>query len=283
MSNSGTLMLSNSEYVQNQAKFYSSLLEKQELSDVTLACDGFKVWGHRTILAASSLFFRDVIINSKHQNPFIYLKGINKELLESLIKFIYIGEATVQTDKLERFVELGNELQIIGLMEEDSFEKNYEIKNNLNQKKSQSKKSRKKASESTKAENGSDSLKVEEIEGSVSMEQVQKLMHKKLASWTWNSGDLATEVKKRMSTKFDEHGRIHHICAVCKTESKTTTKLREHIETHLEGFSHECQICGKSKKTTSALNQHVQKYHINANEVVDKSGKKANSEDNVLE
>ena len=100
-----SLLLSNNEYLQNQARFYSDLLESQELTDVTLACDGYQVRAHRTVISASSLFFRDVIKNSKHQNPFIYLKGLSKETLESMLQFIYAGEATVLTENLERLIE----------------------------------------------------------------------------------------------------------------------------------------------------------------------------------
>ena len=113
-----SLLMSNSEYIQNQTKFYSDLLESQELTDVTLACDGYQVGAHRTVISASSLFFRDVIKNSKHQNPFIYLKGVSKETLESMLHFIYAGEATVQSENLEQLVEVGKDLEVIGLMQE---------------------------------------------------------------------------------------------------------------------------------------------------------------------
>ena len=125
----GSLLLSNSEYIQNQAKFYSDLLESQELTDVTLACDGYQVGAHRTVLSASSLFFQDVIKNSKHQNPFIYLKGVSKESLESMLQFIYDGEATVKSENLERLIEIGNELKVIGLMEDEIYN-NENVENN---------------------------------------------------------------------------------------------------------------------------------------------------------
>ena len=58
-----------------QTKFYNELFEKQELTDVILACDdGFQIGVHRTIISASSLFFREVIMNSNNTNSFIYLK-----------------------------------------------------------------------------------------------------------------------------------------------------------------------------------------------------------------
>ena len=115
----GSLLLSNSEFVQTQADFYSDLLKNQELTDVTLACDGYQIGVHKTVISASSLFFRDVIKNSKHQKLFIFLKGVSKETLDTILQFVYIGEATVQSENLERLVEVGNELKVIGLMEED--------------------------------------------------------------------------------------------------------------------------------------------------------------------
>ena len=115
----GSLLLSNSDFVQTQANYYSDLLKNQELTDVTLACDGYQIGVHKTVISASSLFFRDVIKNSKHQNLFIFLKGVSKETLDSILQFVYIGETTVQSENLERLVEVGNELKVIGLMEED--------------------------------------------------------------------------------------------------------------------------------------------------------------------
>ena len=114
-----SLLISNSDYVETQARFYSDLLKNQELTDVTLACNGYQIGVHRTVISASSLFLRDVIKNSKHQNIFIFLKGVSKETLDSLLQFIYAGEATVPSESLERLVEVGNELKVIGLMEED--------------------------------------------------------------------------------------------------------------------------------------------------------------------
>ena len=74
-----TLQLTNSDFLKNQAKYYNDLLESQELSDITLACDGYQVGAHKTILSASSEFFREVIRKSKHVNPYIYLKGVKKK------------------------------------------------------------------------------------------------------------------------------------------------------------------------------------------------------------
>ena len=113
-----SLKLAYSDCSNEQTKFYTELFEKQELTDVTLACDdGFQFKAHRTIISASSLFFREVIMTSNNTNPFIYLKGVNQESLQSLLEFIYAGETVVNTENVDDLVAIGSELKILGIME----------------------------------------------------------------------------------------------------------------------------------------------------------------------
>ena len=113
-----SLKLAYSDRSNEQTKFYNELFEKQELTDVTLACDdGFLIKAHRTIISASSLFFREAIMNSNNTNPFFYLKGVNQESLQSLLEFIYEGETVVKIEKVDDLVAKGNELKILGIME----------------------------------------------------------------------------------------------------------------------------------------------------------------------
>ena len=113
-----SLKLAYSDCSIKQTNFYNSLFEKQELTDVTLACDdGFQIKAHRTIISASSLFFREAIMNSNNTNPFFYLKGVNQESLQSLLEFIYEGETVVKIEKVDDLVAIGNELKILGIME----------------------------------------------------------------------------------------------------------------------------------------------------------------------
>ena len=113
-----SLKLAYSDRSNEQTKFYNELFEKQELTDVTIACDdGFQIKAHRTIISASSLFFREVIMNSNNTSPFFYLKGVNQENLQSLLEFIYEGETVVKTEKVDDLVAIGNDLKILGIME----------------------------------------------------------------------------------------------------------------------------------------------------------------------
>ena len=265
--NGGSLLLSNSEYVQNQAKFYSELLESQELTDVTLACDGYQVGAHRTVLSASSLFFRDVIKDSKHQNPFIYLKGVSKESLESMLQFIYAGETTVQSENLERLIEIGKELKVIGLMED-------EVYNNENMEKNESinKPKKEKTAQTTKLNAMNTDIlenqKINEIQIKSNQKKdiplfVENLIE--IENREIENTELEIEISKRYTTRKDKENKKVHVCTVCNKEGNQKDKMRQHIETHLEGFSHKCRFCDVVKKTRGALSFHQWQYHTGPN------------------
>ena len=256
--NVASLLLSNSEYVQTQAKFYSELLKNQELTDVTLACDGYQIGVHRTVISASSLFFRDVIKNSNHPNLFIFLKGVSKETLDSMLQFIYAGEATVQSESLERLVEVGNELKVIGLMEEDV--SNECLKNKQSKKKERDIKLTKMCQE--------DIINIEDVEVK-KKEMKYSPKHEELTSEGLevekNSDELTNEINKRLVTRKDENDRTFHTCTVCKKEGRKKDKMRAHVEIHLEGFSHKCKYCDVVKKTTASLKLHEWQFHTRGN------------------
>ena len=250
----GSLLLSNSEFVQTQAGFYSDLLKNQELTDVTLACDGYQIGVHKTVISASSLFFRDVIKNSKHQNLFIFLKGVSKETLDSILQFVYIGEATVQSENLERLVEVGNELKVIGLMEEDQ---SNDLKSNKSKKKTRNVQVTKHCQE--KQDNIESGKQEREV---LSKNEDEKFERVKVEE---DSEKLTQEVNKRLVTKKDENDRVIHMCTVCEKEGRKKDKMRLHIETHLDGFSHKCQYCDVVKKTTATIQFHEWYFHTRGN------------------
>ena len=272
--NTTSLQISNSDYVETQARFYSDLLKNQELTDVTLACDGYQIGVHRTVISASSLFFRDVIKNSKHQNIFIFLKGVDKETLDSMLQFIYAGEATVPSESLERMVEVGNELKVIGLMEEDvnnefglmekdvkkEFAKNIQGGQKLYKKKKVYAPNHFKENK----EMEDDNLRKQEYTFSSKFENLTT----ERVKVEEDTEKLRNEINKRLLTRRDENDRVVHMCTVCNKEGSKKDKMRNHIEIHLEGFSYKCKYCDVVKKTTASIKFHEWHYHTRGSDTI---------------
>jgi kelch-like protein 2/3 len=84
------------------------------LSDVIVTCDGgYKAHLHKLILASASLYFYqifDEVADSKH--PHIILSGINSDILEMLISYMYCGFIDVPSDRLPQLISAGKSLKI---------------------------------------------------------------------------------------------------------------------------------------------------------------------------
>jgi len=94
------------------------LFEDQEFVDVTLACEGGKlIKAHKVVLSTSSTAFKHMFVNSRHTHQIVYLKGVKIDILEALIRFIYLGEVTVERADFDSFIALARELDVDGLDE----------------------------------------------------------------------------------------------------------------------------------------------------------------------
>merc|ERR1712189_149057 len=91
---------------------FKNLMETQEFTDVTLISDDqhqYRV--HKFILSACSTVFRK-ILTSNPLNTSIYLRGIHHEELESILQFIYLGEATFYHERMNEFLNVAKNLDI---------------------------------------------------------------------------------------------------------------------------------------------------------------------------
>ena len=66
---------------------------------------------HKFILSACSTVFRK-ILTSNPLNTSIYLRGIHHEELESILQFIYLGEATSYHERMNELLNVSKNLDI---------------------------------------------------------------------------------------------------------------------------------------------------------------------------
>merc|ERR1712129_76529 len=99
---------------------FQELRIAEELFDVTLACEDQTIEAHKVVLSACSPFFRSVFKKMKEKQPFIYLKGVMHKDLVALLDYIYTGETQVRAEDVNRFIEVGREMKVKGLAEDDA-------------------------------------------------------------------------------------------------------------------------------------------------------------------
>ena len=121
----GKFSLTWDEFQPKMAARFENLLHSREFSDVTLVSkDNTRLKAHKVILGSGSTFFNEALFHMKdNPHPMIYLMGVEMEVLEAIMSFLYLGEVEVKQEMIQTFMETATQLQIDGL-----HTKNLEVK-----------------------------------------------------------------------------------------------------------------------------------------------------------
>ncbi len=106
------------DYEKKYAETFRLLRDDEYFTDVTLATEGHSVKAHRVILSACSNYFHAILKTmSPWQHPVLLLQDVRSSDLNSLMDFIYFGQASVSQDSLQSFLRVAEKLKIKGLCE----------------------------------------------------------------------------------------------------------------------------------------------------------------------
>ena len=92
------------------------MMKSDDFTDVTLVTDDKKtIKAHRNILSACSPVFKNILqMEINHSHPVIYLRGIQYSEIESILQFIYLGEAKFYEERMNEFLSVSKSLEILG-------------------------------------------------------------------------------------------------------------------------------------------------------------------------
>ena len=89
------------------------LMVNEDFSDVTLVTEDKKqIKANINILSACSPVFKDTLKKDKNSSTIMYLRGIQFSELESIMQFIYLGEATFYEERMNEFLAVAKSLEI---------------------------------------------------------------------------------------------------------------------------------------------------------------------------
>merc|ERR1712129_388993 len=105
-------------FIPNLSSSLSDVFTENCYSDVTLVSDDkIPFRAHKYVLSASSPVLKNILLHNSHSHPLIYLRGVHHQELESILQFIYLGEASFYHRDMNRFIQVAKDLQIKQLAE----------------------------------------------------------------------------------------------------------------------------------------------------------------------
>ena len=243
-----TLNLNYSQFHENLTRGFKSLQGVESLSDVTLVCDDGEVFAHRAVLFTGSEFFKSFLPRVRHANPYIYLKGIRVNYLQTILDFMYKGEAQVLQDDLSNVLDAANDLKVTGLVEDEEDLVTGLVETDEHAEADDQDK------ESIMEEATKVSAKLESLLETISKESPMKKKKKEkekkmkkedlLTKEDFETNPLKKEKKEakiekeafdRMTRSFDDEGRTNWTCISCDFSTNDKTRCRKHVESkHLK-------------------------------------------------
>ena len=131
MGSSEKFCLRWNDFEANISSAFRDLKNEKDFSDVTLACADGQIEAHKVILAGSSPFFKRILKKNSHSHPLIYLKGIKFSDVEAVLNFIYHGKVNIEEANLNDFLEVAEELEVKGLVQDQQGKRDYEGDSNM--------------------------------------------------------------------------------------------------------------------------------------------------------
>ena len=225
-----------------------NMREKNYQNDVTLVCDDNKSFkAHKIVLSACSPVLENIINTCAQENhPIIYIKGIQHQEMESLLEFMYLGDATFYQDRMNEFLDAAKYLQV------KEISQNLEIQDNPE--------TVDRAIDVGMEVTTDISANQEDqhiSETNLEPQPLQKDKKHQCSQCDYQTSDTSN-LKKHIQSL---HEGIRYKCNQCDKEYTEKGILRKHIHSDHEGIRYECNRCDHKATTQERLKRHIKIIH----------------------
>lgn len=104
----------------NLSSGFHTLLQDEDLVDVTLAADGKYLKAHKTVLSVCSPYFKELFRVNPCKHPIVILQDVSYNALYNLLQFMYQGEVSVGQEEIPTFMRVAEMLKVKGLTDNSS-------------------------------------------------------------------------------------------------------------------------------------------------------------------
>ena len=239
---------------QNYSDHLSSMMEglmmNEDFSDLTLVTEDKKhIKANTHILSTCSPFLNNILKKERNSNQIMYLRGVQYSELESIIKFIYLGEVKFYEERMDEFLDVAKLLELKGLSsaglstpDKPDDEHLPDIPVTLNE-------------------------KVEE-QTVVSDDKMQEPQEKEVVAVSDHRKYKCGECKETFTTKSNitKHMQIcqtyvKYACDQCDFQATQQSLLTRHIQSIHDGVKYTCDQCDYKATRKFHLKEHVQAKH----------------------
>ena len=218
------------------------LSSDDSFTDVTLVTDDKKqIKAHRNILSAWSTVFKEILhINTNNNHPVIYLRGIQHSEMESILQFIYLGQAKFYEERMNEFLTVAKNLDIRELatgIEDGDFADVHE--------------------EDTNTETEQSPIEAYDVgkPSNIDIDEADHGQHEhKTYSKAMTEGNLTRHIQSA-------HVGVKYACNQCNKQFTEQSSLTRHIQSAHEGVKYACNQCDKQYQTQESLTRHFQSVH----------------------
>ena len=232
-----------SDHLKNMMK---ELMINEDFSDVTLATEDKKqIKANISILSACSPVFQDILKKDRHSTPIMYLRGIQYSEMESILQFIYLGEATFYEERMNEFLAVAKSLEIKELCNAES-ETNDEAEEEPLPESSNGMTEETVTSEHIEKQPPRERRQVVSANGKHECKQCDKTFSSSPALWYH---------------KNSKHDGVKYACKHCDYQTAYQSNLTAHIKYKHEGVRYACEQCDYQAGYQSDLRKHIQSKH----------------------
>ena len=249
-----------SSYSDHIAEMLQNFHFSNLFADVTMVCDDkVRLEAHRLVLSMCSNVFKEMLSPPVDGKTIIYLQGINSQEMNSILQFMYIGEASFPQSRTVEFIRVATKLELKGLCN-NKVEKSFE----------------------NFADQSLESLDIDEKDPDIEFEyQLEysrnsninkkasvtkanmnsKTIHKTVGTTMKSDSKKLYDIKEKYESKTQDDGNIYFVCKECEYKNVNKQNTERHIKANHLQLEFNCDQCTYATARRASLLVHIRTVH----------------------